>query len=156
MERVRQSLKPGGRVVLIEYRKEDPSIPIQPLHKMTVREVRDELEPMGQAGERAQRCEDLGYTLTKEQLDSLYKAFTALADRKKHVYDEDIEALVDDEIAVGMGRLGTMFACEQEAVVPGGGDVSRPGGPGLGGSPCPPGRRARPSGPCPGSARGCR
>jgi predicted methyltransferase len=47
MERVRQSLKPGGRVVLIEYRKEDPSIPIQPLHKMTVREVRDELEPMG-------------------------------------------------------------------------------------------------------------
>ena len=47
MERVRQSLKPGGRVVLIEYRKEDPAIPIQPLHKMTVREVRDELEPMG-------------------------------------------------------------------------------------------------------------
>jgi hypothetical protein len=47
MERVRQSLRPGGRVVLIEYRKEDPSIPIQPLHKMSVREVRDELEPMG-------------------------------------------------------------------------------------------------------------
>lgn len=47
MEHVRRSLKPGGRVVLIEYRKEDPSIPIQPLHKMTVREVRDELEPMG-------------------------------------------------------------------------------------------------------------
>jgi predicted methyltransferase len=47
MEHVRQSLKPGGRVVFIEYRKEDPSIPIQPLHKMTVREVRDELEPMG-------------------------------------------------------------------------------------------------------------
>lgn len=47
MEQVRRSLKPGGRVVLIEYRKEDPSIPIQPLHKMSVREVRDELEPMG-------------------------------------------------------------------------------------------------------------
>ena len=47
MEHVRRSLKSGGRVVLIEYRKEDPSIPIQPLHKMTVREVRDELEPMG-------------------------------------------------------------------------------------------------------------
>ena len=47
MERVRQSLAPGGRVALIEYRKEDPSIPIQPLHKMSVREVRDELEPMG-------------------------------------------------------------------------------------------------------------
>lgn len=47
MEHVRQSLTPSGRLVLIEYRKEDPSIPIQPLHKMTVREVRDELEPMG-------------------------------------------------------------------------------------------------------------
>lgn len=47
MEHVRQSLKPGGRVVLIEYRKEDPSIPIHPLHKMSVREVRDEVEPMG-------------------------------------------------------------------------------------------------------------
>jgi SAM-dependent methyltransferase len=47
MEHVRRSLKPDGRVVFIEYRKEDPSIPIQPLHKMTVREVRDEIEPMG-------------------------------------------------------------------------------------------------------------
>ena len=47
MEAVRRSLKPDGRVVLIEYRKEDPSIPIHPLHKMSVREVRSELEPMG-------------------------------------------------------------------------------------------------------------
>lgn len=47
MEHVRRALKPDGRVVVIEYRKEDPSIPIQPLHKMTVREVRDEFEPMG-------------------------------------------------------------------------------------------------------------
>ncbi len=47
MEHVRRSLKPDGRVVFIEYRKEDPSIPIQPLHKMSVREVRDEIEPMG-------------------------------------------------------------------------------------------------------------
>ncbi len=47
LEHVRRSLKPGGRVVLIEYRKEDPTIPIHPLHKMTVEEVRGELEPMG-------------------------------------------------------------------------------------------------------------
>lgn len=47
MEHVRRALKPDGRVVFIEYRKEDPSIPIQPLHKMSVREVRDEIEPMG-------------------------------------------------------------------------------------------------------------
>ena len=47
MEHVRRSLKPDGRVVLIEYRKEDPSIPIHPLHKMTIEEVQGELEPMG-------------------------------------------------------------------------------------------------------------
>ena len=47
IEHVRRSLKPDGRLVLIEYRKEDPSIPIHPLHKMTVEEVRSELEPMG-------------------------------------------------------------------------------------------------------------
>lgn len=47
MEYVRRSLKPDGRLVVIEYRKEDPNIPIHPLHKMTVEEVRAELEPMG-------------------------------------------------------------------------------------------------------------
>jgi precorrin-6B methylase 2 len=47
MEHVRRSLKPEGRVVLIEYRREDPSIPINPLHKMSVEEVRAELGPMG-------------------------------------------------------------------------------------------------------------
>ena len=47
MDRVRRSLKPDGRVAIIEYRKEDPSIPISPLHKMTVAEVRAELEPVG-------------------------------------------------------------------------------------------------------------
>ena len=54
MEHVRRSLKPDGRVVLIEYRKEDPSIPIHPLHKMTVEEVRSRdrahgLSPSGSA-----------------------------------------------------------------------------------------------------------
>ena len=47
MAHVRRSLKPDGRVVIIEYRKEDPDIPISPLHKMTIAEVRAELEPVG-------------------------------------------------------------------------------------------------------------
>jgi predicted methyltransferase len=47
MAHVRRALKPGGRLVLIEYRKEDPNIPIHPLHKMTVGEVRQEIEPIG-------------------------------------------------------------------------------------------------------------
>ena len=47
MQAVRRSLKPDGRLVVVEYRKEDPAIPIHPLHKMTVGEVRSEIEPTG-------------------------------------------------------------------------------------------------------------
>ncbi len=47
MTHIRRSLKPSGRVVLVEFRKEDPAVPIQPLHKMSVPDVRSELEPMG-------------------------------------------------------------------------------------------------------------
>ena len=35
LRRMRAALKPGGRLVLLEYRKEDPSIPIRLEHKMT-------------------------------------------------------------------------------------------------------------------------
>ncbi len=37
------SLKPGGRLVLVEYRGEDPAVPIKPLHKMTVAQVKKEM-----------------------------------------------------------------------------------------------------------------
>jgi tRNA A58 N-methylase Trm61 len=37
------ALKPGGRLVLVEYRGEDPDVPIKPLHKMTVAQVRKEM-----------------------------------------------------------------------------------------------------------------
>jgi ubiquinone/menaquinone biosynthesis C-methylase UbiE len=47
MRHIREALKPDGRVVLVEFRKEDPNVPIQPLHKMSVQDVRSELEPMG-------------------------------------------------------------------------------------------------------------
>ncbi|MDZ4730769.1 MAG: 2-isopropylmalate synthase [Xanthomonadales bacterium] len=40
------------------------------------------------------RLETLGFSVNKEQLEELFKEFKALADRKKSVYDEDIEALV--------------------------------------------------------------
>ena len=42
-----------------------------------------------------QRCEEMGYTLTREDLDSLYRRFTALADRKKGLLDEEIAALIE-------------------------------------------------------------
>ncbi len=37
------ALKPGGRLVLVEYRGEDPSVPIKPLHKMTAAQVKKEM-----------------------------------------------------------------------------------------------------------------
>ena len=47
LRRLRTALKPDGRLVLLEFRKEDPSVPIRPEHKMSVDEVRAELEPEG-------------------------------------------------------------------------------------------------------------
>ena len=41
------SLKPGGRVVLVEYRGENPFIMIKGLHKMTQRQVRKEMQAVG-------------------------------------------------------------------------------------------------------------
>jgi len=44
---IRNALKPDGRLVLVEYRGEDPAVPIKPEHKMTVKQVLYEIEPMG-------------------------------------------------------------------------------------------------------------
>jgi ubiquinone/menaquinone biosynthesis C-methylase UbiE len=42
-----EALTPGGRVVLVEYRREDPSIPIKTLHKMTEAQTRKEMRVAG-------------------------------------------------------------------------------------------------------------
>jgi len=47
LARIRASLTPRGRLVLAEFRGEDPAVPIKPLHKMTKQQVRAELEPAG-------------------------------------------------------------------------------------------------------------
>lgn len=47
LRKIRETLKPDGRLVLLEYRAEDPNIPINPEHKMTVAQVKAELEPEG-------------------------------------------------------------------------------------------------------------
>ncbi len=47
MQSLVKSLKPGGRIVLIEYRGEDPTVQIKRVHKMTVAQVRKELEAVG-------------------------------------------------------------------------------------------------------------
>ena len=47
LRHIKASLKPGGRLVLVEYRKEDPNIPIRPEHKMSVAEAKLEVEAEG-------------------------------------------------------------------------------------------------------------
>jgi SAM-dependent methyltransferase len=47
-----RALKPGGRVVLVEYRGEDPTVPIKPLHKMSEAQVRREMSVLPLTWER--------------------------------------------------------------------------------------------------------
>jgi SAM-dependent methyltransferase len=47
LEGIRSALKPDGRLVQLEYRKEDPAVPILPDHKMSVTEAKTEVEAEG-------------------------------------------------------------------------------------------------------------
>lgn len=47
LRHLREALKADGRMVLLEYRKEDPAIPIRPEHKMSVAEAKMEVEAEG-------------------------------------------------------------------------------------------------------------
>ena len=47
MLNVVRSIRPGGRVVLVEYRAEDPDVPIKRLHKMSERQAKTEMEAVG-------------------------------------------------------------------------------------------------------------
>jgi 2-isopropylmalate synthase len=44
------------------------------------------------------RLEQLGFTLTREELQQVYYRFVALADRKKNIYDQDLVGLLPDQI----------------------------------------------------------
>jgi len=47
LQNIKKSLKPTGKLLLIEYRGEDPKVAIKPLHKMTVQQVKKELHANG-------------------------------------------------------------------------------------------------------------
>jgi SAM-dependent methyltransferase len=47
LRQLKRSLKPDGRLVLVEFRKEDPRVPIRPEHKMSVDEAKLELGAEG-------------------------------------------------------------------------------------------------------------
>ena len=49
MMKVREALKPGGRVVFVEYRREDPRVMIKEVHKMSVEQLTKEMEVVGMA-----------------------------------------------------------------------------------------------------------
>ena len=47
MTKVREALRPGGRVVFVEYRKEDPAVRIKAVHEMTVAQLDKEMSAVG-------------------------------------------------------------------------------------------------------------
>jgi 2-isopropylmalate synthase len=51
------------------------------------------------------KVRELGYELGDNAIEDAFNRFKALADRKKHVYDEDIEALLDEGIATAADRM---------------------------------------------------
>lgn len=52
LQAVARALKPGGRLVLVEYRAEDDDVPIKPLHKMSEAQIRREVAANGLVWER--------------------------------------------------------------------------------------------------------
>lgn len=61
------------------------------------------------------RLEDLGFSLTEEQVSQMTEAVKNLADKKKHIYSEDVEALVLEEIY----RLPDKFRLKKLSVLSG-------------------------------------
>ncbi len=49
------------------------------------------------------RCVQLGYSITEDQVEQAFVKFKALADKKKEVFDEDIEAIIDDQLEISAG-----------------------------------------------------
>jgi 2-isopropylmalate synthase len=66
------------------------------------------------------RVIQLGYKLSDEQIESVFVKFKALADKKKEVFDEDIEALVDEmlEVATGAWELAGLQVTSGSNTIP--------------------------------------
>jgi precorrin-6B methylase 2 len=47
LQNIRKALKANGKLLLIEYKAEDPDVEIKPLHKMSVKQVTKELDANG-------------------------------------------------------------------------------------------------------------
>jgi 2-isopropylmalate synthase len=67
-----------------------------------------------------QRIQDLGYQTDDTQVQRIFEAFKVLADRKKVIYDADIEALVENQLHSGPTEVWTLvnFTCSASFGVP--------------------------------------
>jgi len=63
----------------------------------------------------AARLKDLGYTLEKKDFDKIFERFLEIADKKREVFDEDLHALVEEELSI----LPEVFSLEYFSVVTG-------------------------------------
>ena len=52
----------------------------------------------------SKRLEELGYKLKQEALNKAFEWFKALADKKKEIFDEDLEAIVNEEMSISSSR----------------------------------------------------
>lgn len=75
MQGIIQGLKPGGRVALLEYRKENPFILIKDLHKMSEKQVKKEMEAVGLVWQETQSI------LPQQHLIIFTKPFTVISNQ---------------------------------------------------------------------------
>jgi len=67
----------------------------------------------------AHRLQQLGYTLDEAQLNRIYERFLQVADRKKMVYDEDLQVIVADEtstVKVSYELLHVQVTCGDHSI----------------------------------------
>jgi 2-isopropylmalate synthase len=62
----------------------------------------------GRAGVK-HRLEELGYTLNKEELEQIYQRFLEVADKKKEVFDDDLMAIIGDEMRIKEHSLELLY-----------------------------------------------
>lgn len=65
------------------------------------------------------RLAELGYHLNESQIDKVYERFLQVADRKKMVYDEDLEAIVADEtsaVHISYELLHVQVSCGDHSI----------------------------------------
>ncbi len=67
-----------------------------------------------------QRITDLGYRVDEAQFQRVFEAFKVLADRKKNIYDADIEAIIDNQLHTVTGDVWSLvnFTCSASSGVP--------------------------------------